>query len=153
MESVTWWASRINPKTLQGYWSYLYPFLQHIHRDPDEAKAWAKSVEDKYEVLNEIQAYVSSLEGLRYKTKILDRLIILDGLLILILDGLIIYYLTRQNVRTFFTEAKMSTLTAQPSNDLRPRSSDEMFCKKCGAKIPRDSTFCKECGTKLCSED
>ena len=23
-----------------------------------------------------------------------------------------------------------------------------MFCRKCGAKIPRDSTFCKECGEK-----
>jgi len=24
-----------------------------------------------------------------------------------------------------------------------------MFCRKCGAKIPRDSTFCKECGEKI----
>jgi hypothetical protein len=27
-------------------------------------------------------------------------------------------------------------------------ASDTMFCRKCGAKIPRDSTFCKECGEK-----
>jgi hypothetical protein len=42
----------------------------------------------------------------------------------------------------------------------RPRSSvptvpegtgvkSEMFCRKCGAKIPRDSTFCLECGSKI----
>jgi ribosomal protein L40E/DNA-directed RNA polymerase subunit RPC12/RpoP len=24
-----------------------------------------------------------------------------------------------------------------------------MFCRECGAKIPRDSKFCKECGAKL----
>jgi ribosomal protein L40E len=24
-----------------------------------------------------------------------------------------------------------------------------MFCRECGAKIPRDSKFCKECGTKV----
>lgn len=29
-----------------------------------------------------------------------------------------------------------------------PVASDMMFCRKCGARIPRDSTFCKECGEK-----
>jgi hypothetical protein len=27
-------------------------------------------------------------------------------------------------------------------------ASDVMFCRECGAKIPRDSKFCKECGVK-----
>ncbi len=29
------------------------------------------------------------------------------------------------------------------------RGKTEMFCPRCGARIPRDSRFCKECGTKL----
>jgi flagellar basal body-associated protein FliL len=30
-----------------------------------------------------------------------------------------------------------------------PSNRDAMFCRECGAKIPRDSIFCEECGTKL----
>jgi ribosomal protein L40E len=44
-----------------------------------------------------------------------------------------------------------STTKRRPSS--RPASgktvSAEMYCRKCGAKIPRDSTFCLECGSKI----
>jgi ribosomal protein L40E len=38
---------------------------------------------------------------------------------------------------------------AVPSPAATSRAPSEMFCRKCGAKIPRDSTFCLECGTKV----
>lgn len=33
-----------------------------------------------------------------------------------------------------------------------PTLSPTMYCKLCGAKIPRDSKFCKECGSNLVEE-
>ena len=40
--------------------------------------------------------------------------------------------------------AKPEVQRSQPHTE-----SSMMFCRKCGAKIPRDSKFCKECGNML----
>lgn len=68
--SVQWWKSRIDAVTFSAYWTYTYRFFQYVQKGPDEAKQWAKDCSDKYEVLNEIQAYVNSLDGLRWKSKL-----------------------------------------------------------------------------------
>lgn len=68
-KSVQWWRSRIDSVTFAPYWTFVYRFFQYIQKGPDEAKEWAKGCSDKYEVLNEIQAFVNSLEGLRWKSK------------------------------------------------------------------------------------
>lgn len=61
----------------------------------------------------------------------------------LVLVGVIAFLMYRKRSthgpKTAKTVEKPTTLS----------SKTEMFCKKCGSKIPRDSTLCKECGTKI----
>lgn len=68
--SVQWWKSRIDPSTFPPYWTFVYRFFQFLHKGPDEAKQWAKDTPDKYDVLNEIQAFINTLDGLRWKSKL-----------------------------------------------------------------------------------
>jgi ribosomal protein L40E len=50
------------------------------------------------------------------------------------------------------TEGQLATaITMQPEVTSKS-SKTTMFCKECGAKIPRDSDFCEECGSKLVNE-
>jgi ribosomal protein L40E len=75
-------------------------------------------------------------------------------LVILIVAGLLLY-----NERRVRASAKVkdtvkpqaTEVSSVPSRGAtKPIVTDSatMFCRKCGAKIPRDSTFCKECGEK-----
>ncbi len=75
-------------------------------------------------------------------------------LVILIVAGLLFY-----NERRVRASAKVkdtvkpqaTEISSVPSRGAtKPIVADSatMFCRKCGAKIPRDSTFCKECGEK-----
>jgi ribosomal protein L40E len=60
--------------------------------------------------------------------------------------------------RASVPEKKTSTIQAEAavaepkavSKSTKP-STTTMFCRQCGAKIPRDSKFCKECGSKVVS--
>lgn len=66
---VARWRSRIAVGTFPTFYSNLWRFLTHIHKTPEEAIAWAKSVEP-FDVLDTIQEYVLGLDAnLRYKTK------------------------------------------------------------------------------------
>ena len=46
--------------------------------------------------------------------------------------------------------SKAAPLQAAETMEVERRSSKSAkFCRKCGAKIPRDSVYCEECGTRL----
>jgi hypothetical protein len=48
------------------------------------------------------------------------------------------------------TQTQMEAKTPTPSQTtVGDASILTMFCRECGANIPRDSKFCKECGTKV----
>ena len=72
----------------------------------------------------------------------------LGGVIALILDAVIIYYLTRSNVKAFFGKAQLSTYApvAQP---ISKASGAPRFCANCGAPVAADVNFCAHCGSKL----
>jgi len=72
----------------------------------------------------------------------------LGSIVVLVIDAVIVYYLTRPNVRAFFGEAKLATtptVTQQPA----PSTSGGKFCSNCGAPITSIEKFCAHCGAKL----
>jgi len=73
----------------------------------------------------------------------------LGSILILLIDIVILYYLTRPNVRAFFGEAKAQTptLTIPPASNT-PSGSGK-FCTNCGAPVGLSEKFCAHCGAKV----
>jgi len=71
----------------------------------------------------------------------------------LILDVMIIYYLTRINVKAFFGKAQFSTYASilQPTSLPQPMHASDAprFCVNCGAPVTADVKFCSHCGSKL----
>lgn len=61
------WFSRLDKSTWHSYYTWLYRFLFHAHKSPNEAVAWAKNV-NQYEVLDQIQGFVNTIQG-AYATK------------------------------------------------------------------------------------
>ncbi|MGO9644221.1 MAG: zinc ribbon domain-containing protein [Candidatus Bathyarchaeia archaeon] len=65
---------------------------------------------------------------------------------ILVLIGLGLYLSKRKTARDSGVQTTIET-----TRPISPTQTDVkksmMYCRKCGATIPRDSTFCKECGT------
>ena len=77
----------------------------------------------------------------------------LGGAIPLILDAIILYYLTRTNVKTFFGKAQISAPapTPQPSFQAQPinASGAAKFCANCGAPLTAGVKFCSYCGSKI----
>ena len=78
------------------------------------------------------------------------------------LPGLKMLRPKRSRKRTRRSKTKVETIAREPERQVTEmaeiKESAEpiaeskkttMFCRECGAKIPRDSTYCEECGTKL----
>ncbi len=51
--------------------------------------------------------------------------------------------------RAFYALENRSQENVDHEALLNPQTTATKFCRKCGAKIPRDSDFCEECGTRL----
>lgn len=74
-----------------------------------------------------------------------------SGILSLIIDGLIIWYLWRPNVKAFFSMGPPTT-TMVPPPPTPPSTSSSVnvvYCSKCGTANPPENRFCKNCGTEL----
>jgi lysylphosphatidylglycerol synthetase-like protein (DUF2156 family) len=72
----------------------------------------------------------------------------LVGLLFLILDAIIAYYLFRPNVRAFFGERKPATAGTQQVQPT-PQVPAARFCANCGAPAQAMEKFCSHCGKAL----
>jgi len=77
----------------------------------------------------------------------------LGAIVILLLDAVIVYYLTRPNVKAFFGETNApisgpapTPVMAQPST---PPAGPARFCPNCGAPVTSDEKFCSHCGAQL----
>jgi len=77
----------------------------------------------------------------------------LGSIIILIIDVVIVYYLTRPNVKAFFGEAKAPTSTPTPAPTMEAQpptaSTSNKFCTNCGAPLTLDEKVCAHCGTRL----
>ena len=73
------------------------------------------------------------------------------GLVTLIIDAIIVYYLTRPNVRAFFGEAPRPAITAPPPpvQPPSPAATASRYCPNCGAQMTSADKFCKYCGKQL----
>jgi len=71
----------------------------------------------------------------------------------LILDAVIIYYLTRNNVKIFFGKAQSSASSSTSQTNAQPApvkaSGDAKFCVNCGAPVTTGVKTCSYCGSKL----
>ena len=106
-------------------------------------KGWAWILTSIFAVLGILFSLVSLIRGG------------LGSIIILIIDIVIIYYLTRPNVKAFFGEAKTSTSTPIPAPTMLAQppttstSGNNKFCSNCGAPVTSDEKFCAHCGAKL----
>ena len=77
----------------------------------------------------------------------------LGAIITLILDAVIIYYLTRINVKAFFGKAQIPTYGPIPQPTSQPQSMNASgpprFCANCGAPVIAGVKFCSHCGSKL----
>jgi len=78
------------------------------------------------------------------------------GLISLLTNGLIIYYLTRPHVQRFFGKAPALTpppptpsFVPSPPSTPTSQGRTRIRCPKCGSLNEEDAKFCKTCGTKL----
>jgi len=70
----------------------------------------------------------------------------------LILDAVIIYYLTRVNVKAFFGKAQLPSFpsVSQPNPPPSTNTTEvPKFCANCGAPVTAGVKFCSYCGSKL----
>ena len=73
-------------------------------------------------------------------------------LIVLILDAIIVFYLFRPNVRTFFGEYKSTTMpppATQPIQSTTQPAGGSRFCANCGAPVQGTEKFCSHCGQPL----
>jgi uncharacterized membrane protein (DUF2068 family) len=77
----------------------------------------------------------------------------LGSIIVLIIDVVIVYYLTRPNVKAFFSEAKTPSSTPTPTPTMMAQpptaSTSNKVCSNCGAPLTSDEKFCAHCGAKL----
>ena len=74
------------------------------------------------------------------------------ALLVLVLDAVIVYYLYRPNVRTFFGEYKPATqapTTTQAVQTPAPSAGGSRSCPNCGAPVLVQDKFCAHCGKPI----
>lgn len=70
-------------------------------------------------------------------------------LIVLILDAIILFYLFRPNVRTFFGQYKPATMpppATQPIQSTIQPTGSARFCSNCGAPVQANEKFCSHCG-------
>ena len=73
----------------------------------------------------------------------------LGSIVVLVIDAVIVYYLTRPNVKAFFGEAKPATTTPTMAQQTPPSTSSGKFCSNCGAPVTLIEKFCAHCGARL----
>jgi len=74
------------------------------------------------------------------------------ALLVLVLDAVIVYYLYRPNVRSFFGEYKPATqapTTTQAVQTPAPSAGGSRSCPNCGAPVLVQDKFCAHCGKPI----
>lgn len=76
------------------------------------------------------------------------------AIITLLLDVLIIYYLTRPNVKVFFGKSVPQpgppiVQTGQAPQSLAPAVGSGKFCSNCGAALAADEKFCAHCGARI----
>ena len=73
------------------------------------------------------------------------------GAVTLIIDAIIIYYLTRPNVKAFFGETPPSATPIPPASIQPPplAGAGTGYCSNCGAQVTSADKFCKYCGKQL----
>jgi len=85
----------------------------------------------------------------------LVALIVRGGLgvvIALILGAVIIYYLTRENVKAFFGKTQSSHTfpsVSQPTSHQQSTEASSKFCVNCGAPLTSGVKFCSRCGSRL----
>jgi hypothetical protein len=73
-----------------------------------------------------------------------------SGILSLIIDGLIIWYLWRPNVKAFFSMGpSVSTAPPPPPQPSMATPANVVYCSKCGTANPIENRYCKSCGADL----
>jgi hypothetical protein len=76
-----------------------------------------------------------------------------SGIVGLIIDGLIIWYLWQPNVKAFFSMgAPTPTMASPPPPPSQPSTTSPtnvVYCSKCGTANPIENRFCKSCGNDL----
>jgi len=70
-------------------------------------------------------------------------------IVVLILDAIIVYYLFRPNVRSFFGELKTPAQTTPTSGTTARPPQETRFCSNCGAPAQPNEKFCSHCGKPL----
>jgi len=70
-------------------------------------------------------------------------------LIVLVLDVIIVYYLFRPNVRTFFGEYKHVAATTQSVQPPVQSAGVARFCSNCGAPVQANERFCAHCGSPV----
>ena len=70
----------------------------------------------------------------------------LTGLVSLVIDGAIIWYLWQPRVKRYFSIIAPQPTTVPPPP---PASGEVMYCSKCGAANSPNSTYCQKCGAEL----
>ena len=71
------------------------------------------------------------------------------GIVILILDAIILYYLFRPNVRSFFGEQKTSQPAIPVTATTATPATATRFCSNCGAPVQASEKFCSHCGKPI----
>jgi hypothetical protein len=76
----------------------------------------------------------------------------LGAFVVLVLDGIIVFYLFTPNVRAFFGEQKPAATplpgTEPPQSTTQP-SGAARYCPNCGAPVQPNERFCMHCGKSL----
>ena len=73
-----------------------------------------------------------------------------SGILGLVIDGLIVWYLWQPNVKAYFSMgAPAPTMAPPPPPPSAAPSGNVIYCSKCGTANPPSNTFCKNCGSEL----
>lgn len=73
------------------------------------------------------------------------------GVITLIINAVIVYYLTRPNVKAFFGEGPKATVQTQAQQvpPAAATATGSKYCSNCGAPATPAEQFCAHCGTKL----
>ena len=67
-----------------------------------------------------------------------------EGVLGLLVNGFMAYYLWQPHVRAFFGKGVQA-----PPQPVQPQPASVIYCGSCGTANSRDSKFCSKCGTEL----
>ncbi len=70
-------------------------------------------------------------------------------IVVLILDAIILYYLFRPNVRTFFGEQKTLPQSMPATGTTAKPTTATRFCSNCGAPAQENEKFCSHCGKPI----